>query len=527
MSASTFNLSIGRSIGHRMLVVLGVVLALALAGTGIGIWALSHIQQDTKELVDSSVATERYASDWHRLINAGVLRTTSIAVSADSSLTEFFAADTAESSRLSSALQKSIEAMMETPDEKKMFAEIGVRRTAYVQARDHIIATRKAGDAAAVKVLYASEFKPAADAYLGGLKALLDYQRDEIDHLSADLVKLNERARLGLIVFAVAAVGLGMVLSYWLANSITRPIRAAAHAADAIANFDLTSRVEGHDRDEAGRLLQSLAHMQGALRDLVDQVRNATQNVSTASGEIASGNQDLSQRTEQTASSLQHTAASMTQLTGTVRQTADAARSADQLAASASQAASKGGAVVAQVVTTMSDIDASSKRIADIIGVIDGIAFQTNILALNAAVEAARAGEQGRGFAVVASEVRSLAGRSAAAAKEIKQLIAASVDRVEAGTRLVEDAGASMSEIVTSVQRVTDIIAEISTAASEQSDGIGSVGAAVAQLDQMTQQNAALVEQSAAAATSLNEQAARLAQAVSVFKLQSAPGMRA
>ncbi len=522
----SLNLSFGRSISHRMLIVLGTVLALTLAGTGIGVWALTRIQQHTKAIVESAVATERHASDWHRLISAGVLRTTSIAISSDGALADFFAADTAESSRQSSALQKSLAGMMQTLEEKKIYDDIGARRASYVQARDHIIAARKAGDGALVKSLYADEFRPAADAYLGELRHLLDFQRGEIDSLSAELVKLNERARMGLIAFALAAVGLGMVLSYWLANSITRPIRQAAQAADAIARFDLSSRVSGHDRDEAGRLLQSLARMQDALSQLVDQVRGATQNVTTASEEIATGNHDLSHRTEQTASSLQQTAASMTQLTGTVKQTADAARSANQLAVSASGAASKGGAVVSQVVATMGEINASSKRIADIIGVIDGIAFQTNILALNAAVEAARAGEQGRGFAVVASEVRSLAGRSAAAAKEIKQLIVDSVDRVEAGTRLVEDAGTSMGEIVDSVQRVTAIIGEISTAANEQSDGIGSVGQAVAHLDEMTQQNAALVEQSAAAAASLHEQAGRLAQAVGVFKLQSAPGMR-
>ena len=262
-------------------------------------------------------------------------------------------------------------------------------------------------------------------------------------------------------------------------------------------------------------LKAALERLNAAMRD----VQSSVSNIQTASTEIASGNQDLSGRTEQTASSLQQAASSMTQLTGTVRQSADSARQANQLAVTAAEVARRGGTVVSNVVTTMTDIDASSRKIADIIGVIDGIAFQTNILALNAAVEAARAGEQGRGFAVVASEVRNLAQRSAEAAKEIKGLIGASVEKVASGARLVEDAGTTMNEIVSSVQRVSDIIGEISTSASEQSDGIGQVSQSVGQLDQMTQQNAALVEQSAAAAESLKEQASRLTQVLAGFRL--------
>ena len=269
----------------------------------------------------------------------------------------------------------------------------------------------------------------------------------------------------------------------------------------------------------SSNMLNSLHTLQSELRRSISAIRTGADNVTVAASEIASGNQDLSARTEQTASNLQQCASSMAQLNGTVRQSADSASQANQLAASATTVAQRGGQVVAQVVTTMDEINASSKKIADIIGVIDGIAFQTNILALNAAVEAARAGEQGRGFAVVAGEVRSLAGRSAEAAKEIKGLIGASVERVESGTRLVQDAGATMNEIVSSVQRVSDIIGEISAAATEQSSGIGLVNGTVVQLDQMTQQNAALVEQSAAAAQSLKDQAARLASVVSLFRL--------
>ena len=292
-------------------------------------------------------------------------------------------------------------------------------------------------------------------------------------------------------------------------------------AADGTVSFEVT-RLDAADATTR-KLLTALRHVEQSIQ----QVRQAADSIRTASGEIASGNADLSSRTEQTASSLQQTASSMEQLTGTVRHSADAAAQANQLASSAAVVAQRGGSVVSQVVATMDEIHASSKKIADIIGVIDGIAFQTNILALNAAVEAARAGEQGRGFAVVAGEVRSLAQRSAEAAKQIKALIGTSVDKVEAGSKLVGDAGATMSEIVASVQRVSDIIGEISAAAAEQSQGIGQVNTAVTQLDQMTQQNAALVEQSAAAAESLKDQAQRLAQVVGTFRLVDAAGATA
>jgi len=318
-----------------------------------------------------------------------------------------------------------------------------------------------------------------------------------------------------LVLVVVLVVPLTLLNSF----SITSPISYARTVAQAIAAGDLTRPIHVDGRDEASQLLGSLLQMQQWLRQVVGDVRLSSASIENASREVAMGNADLSVRTEQTASNLQQTASSMGQLTGTVGQSADSARQASQLASSAAEVAQRGGQVVAQVVTTMHEINASSKKIGDIIGTIDGIAFQTNILALNAAVEAARAGEQGRGFAVVASEVRSLAQRSAQAAREIKALIGASVEKVDSGSRLVADAGSTMTEIVASVQRVADIIGEVMAAATEQSQGIGQVNGAVAQLDQMTQQNAALVEQSAAAAESLKEQAQRLATLVATFNV--------
>ena len=337
---------------------------------------------------------------------------------------------------------------------------------------------------------------------------------------SADATYAASRA--SLIGLLVGIVVIGMLLALWVARSVARPLIAAVGVARRVAAGDLTAHIVVRSQDETGQLMQALKDMNASLQNLVGQVRGGTDTIATASSQIAAGNQDLSSRTEEQASSLEETASSMEELTSTVKQNADNARQANTMAQTSSSIAIEGGKVVSEVVGTMASINASSRKIVDIIAVIDGIAFQTNILALNAAVEAARAGEQGRGFAVVATEVRNLAQRSAAAAKDIKVLIGDSVEKVEAGSKLVGQAGRTMDDIVASITRVTDIMSEITAASSEQSAGIEQVNQAIAQMDQVTQQNAALVEEAAAAAESMQEQAASLSAVVSIFKLDAA-----
>jgi len=363
---------------------------------------------------------------------------------------------------------------------------------------------------------------PARNRLLDGLKGGIEIQSkglgSDIQLIQKDTVTTSNLISVLAVVLMVAL----MAFSMYVASVLRRRVAATQAVAERVRDGDLTTDVIDEARDEFTPLLATMKDMQASLTRVVTEVRQGADNVATASAQIAQGNGDLSSRTEQQASALEETSASMEQMGSTANQNADSARQANQLAASASSVAMQGGEVVSQVVQTMKDINDSSKKISDIIGVIDGIAFQTNILALNAAVEAARAGEQGRGFAVVAGEVRNLAQRSAEAAKEIKGLIGASVERVEQGTQLVDKAGTTMQEIVTSIQRVSDIVGEISSASTEQSAGVGQVSEAVSQMDQATQQNAALVEESAAAASSLQQQAQQLVQAVSVFKLAGA-----
>jgi len=400
-------------------------------------------------------------------------------------------------------------------------------RADYRKPREKVIELLKTGRSEEAKTAVLLDLRPKQIAYMDRLEDLIKLQdklmRDS-GAAAAATVADTKTAIAALLALSFAAA---FLLAWWIIRSTTRPIDEAVTIMRAVAAGDLNMQFKADGRNETGLLLGGLHAMQMRLAAVVGQVRGSAEGVAAASAQIAQGNNDLSSRTEQQASALQETGASMEQLNATVRQNADNARQANQLAMGASTVAVQGGEVVGQVVDTMKDINASSKRIVDIISVIDGIAFQTNILALNAAVEAARAGEQGRGFAVVASEVRSLAQRSAEAAKEIKSLISASVERVEQGTVLVDKAGETMQEVVASIRRVTDIVGEISAASSEQSTGVAQVGEAITQMDEATQQNSALVEESAAAAESLKLQARQLVDAVAFFTLASASSAHA
>lgn len=411
------------------------------------------------------------------------------------------------------------EPLILTEQERQIYTQFLSERERYVELNKQLFEVSHSGDKEKAKELLGGESLKLYNTSSATLQKLIKYNSDAAKAETQAAAAAYKRAITLLVTGAVIAVLIAVMAGLWLVRSIRAPLQQAVQAADRVANGDLSGVIHVERQDETGQLLNALERMQGSLVQTVRTVRQNAEGVASASSQIASGNADLSSRTEEQASALEETAASMEQLGSTVRQNADNARAANQMAVNASQVAAQGGAVVAEVVETMKGINNSSHQIADIISVIDSIAFQTNILALNAAVEAARAGEQGRGFAVVAGEVRTLAQRSAEAAKEIKALITTSVERVQQGTQLVDKAGATMTDIVSAIRRVTDLMAEISAASQEQSQGVAQVGEAVTQMDQTTQQNAALVEESAAAAGALRKQAQDLVQAVAVFQL--------
>lgn len=506
-------------IGVRLAIGFAAVLVLLMIITGIGVWRLQEVGSAAEHMIKEALARERMAEDWVAMTTANGVRTVALTKSNDADDQKYFQKEISETSKKISEIQKSIDAIKKEPAEQQLFATVAEKRTAYIGIRDSIMKLKTAGKDGEAKQMVLNAMIPALTAYVESVEKVLVYQKEQINRDAAGIDANFRTGRWLLIVLGIAATIIGIIFSWVLSAGITRPLREAVKVAQTVANGDLTHNIEAHSTDETGQLLQALKEMNESLYRTVSQVRAGTETIASASSQIASGNMDLSSRTEQQASSLEETASSMEQLTSTVRQNADNARQANQLAVTASDVAVKGGEVVSQVVTTMGSISESSKKMADIIGVIDGIAFQTNILALNAAVEAARAGEQGRGFAVVATEVRSLAQRSASAAREIKALIDDSVTKVDTGGKLVQQAGETMNEVVSSIRRVHDIMGEITAASAEQSDGIEQVNQAITQMDTVTQQNAALVEQAAAAAESMQDQAAKLSNLVSVFKL--------
>ena len=407
---------------------------------------------------------------------------------------------------------------------KAMLAKVTEARARYQPIQRKFVELAATGKTAASEALLLGDLRAAEQNYFDAIDGLLKFLNERMDSSALEVSAAVASMKLLVGIAVGVALLVATLMALWIIRAIIGPIHQAVKVSRAVADGDLSLQFDAAGTNETGQLLLALKDMQASLSRVVGSVRQGSESVATASAQIAQGNQDLSSRTESQASALEQTAASMEQLNATVKQNSDSARQANQLALNASAVAIKGGEVVAQVVDTMRGINESSHKISDIISVIDGIAFQTNILALNAAVEAARAGEQGRGFAVVATEVRSLAGRSADAAKEIKSLISASVQRVELGSQLVDQAGVTMTEVVSSIRRVTDIMGEISSASREQSLGVSQVGEAVTQMDQVTQQNAALVEEMAAAASSLNSQAHELVQTVAIFKLPGAQG---
>ncbi len=471
------------------------------------------------EEVEQNEAVITQALRWQGLTEVVIERTTAAINVPDEAAYKVLGERSATNSANITEIQQAVRENLVTDSDKQAYEKVAQARATAVALLKQVPQVKATGDSAAILKFTREQFTPAANQLMSALSEFVKLQEKDRDEAVEVMHESRRKAAIMGLIAAAFLLAVAVGLTLMLIRSVVHPLQQTIAVAKAISEGDLTQNLHTHRHDEFGDLLKAFAQMSERLRSLVSQVRSGVDSVSTASTEIANGNQDLSARTEQTAANLEETAASMEQLTSNVTQSAETARQANQLALNATQAATRGGEVMGNVVTSMQHISDSSRRISDIIGVIDGIAFQTNILALNAAVEAARAGEQGRGFAVVASEVRSLAHRSAEAAKEIKTLIQRSVESVESGSQQVTEAGSAMQDIVMGVQRVGDLIAEISAAASEQQQGISQVNQAVGNLDQMTQQNAALVEESAAAASALSDQARKLGEVVSLFKV--------
>ncbi|MBA4211483.1 MAG: methyl-accepting chemotaxis protein [Polaromonas sp.] len=511
------NLSVGARLWAGVIAII-VALFVVVATAGARSAALNT---ESERVLSALAHKTTIATEWAGLTETNVTRVQASIASSDPAIAAMYKDLIPKGVAAISELQKQLQAMEMNDAEKAQMAKIAELRKTVLASLAVANEMKKAGDAAGAAQEIATRFNQAVPPYL---EALREFARMQADIRQEAQSGFTEQRSNSLVIAAlqVGALIAGIVAgAFFLIRNIRNPLREAMVFAEQIAGGDLTAQIRNDRKDEFGAMTAALLGMRDRLVNVVADVKRGTDNITVAAKEIATGNNDLSARTEQTASNLQQTAASMEQMSGAIRQSADSARVANQLADVAGQSAQKGGEVVHQVITTMEEINQSSRKINDIIGVIDGIAFQTNILALNAAVEAARAGEQGRGFAVVAGEVRNLAQRSAQAAKEIKLLISTSVDKVTAGTELVNQAGKTMGEIVDNVVRVRDMIGEIASASGEQADGVNQINAAVANLDQLTQQNAALVEESAAAASSMNDQADRLAEVVRVFRVDA------
>jgi len=511
------NLKIGAKLGVSFTFLFALMTALGV----VGIWLLSSVSGNVDYMLDDAIAKDRIVKAWSHATELNATRTFAAARSNNAENVKILEQQISQTSKQITELRHQLDSRIKSETGRALYGEAAAKGDAYRAAREEVFRLKADGDKDAALAQVSNKLEPALNAYVADIEKLAAHQEKKSEEAAA---RVRSEAREGLYVMTtlwLLAVAVGVAAAIWVTRSITRPLREAIHVAETVSRGDLTSRIEITTQDESGQLLAALSKMNEKLVAIVTEVRSGTEQIATASSQIATGNLDLSSRTEEQAGALEETASSMEELTATVRQNAENAAQAKQVAMRASSVASRSGAAMDQVVGTMGQINEAAARIVDIIGVIDGIAFQTNILALNAAVEAARAGEQGRGFAVVASEVRTLAQRSATASKEIKELINDSVAKVGIGTRLVDDAGQTIGELAESVQHVTSIIGEITNASREQSAGIEQINEAVTQMDHVTQQNAALVEEAAAAADSLRTQADTLQQLVSVFKINA------
>jgi methyl-accepting chemotaxis protein len=506
-------------IGYRLTIAFSLTTVMLAVVVALGASSLRSTSSEIKLTIGDRYGKISLLNELKNDVNQQARALRDAVLAADEAQAKSELDGVAERARLIDGHIAKLDDSIRLPQGVALLQELKQARAGFVSARDHLATQARGGDKDGATAVLNRELRPAQAAYMGALDKLIAFQVQLMNESGNQAEQQARTASTAMILLGLVSAALSLFTAWYITRGIVRPINHAVRVARTVASGDLSSVIEIRSQDEIGQLSAALKEMNASLVNIVSEVRGGTESITTASAEIAAGNMDLSERTERQAGSLEETASSMEQLTSTVRLNADNAHQANQLALSASDVAGKGGAVVAQVVDTMASINESARKIVDIIAVIDGIAFQTNILALNAAVEAARAGEQGRGFAVVANEVRSLAQRSAVAAKEIKGLIGDSVDKVDAGARLVDQAGTTMAEIVASVRRVTDIMSDIAAASQEQLSGIQHINEAITEMDQTTQQNAALVEQAAAAATTMREQAQHLADAVGVFKL--------